>query len=482
MSVLPQLEHDLIDAASRRLRESAREAGQPARRHSMPLESRRAMPRLARATRATWRRPRRPRPSGLRLALTLTACLLASATVGLAASGVLLTGSPVPPSGTTNPKFGLGVPSRHGALLLPLRIPDPEGGPPWGMRIVETTRGESCLQIGRVQRGELGQLGIDGIFHDDRQFHPIPIDALPPVTRSGIQPAMGARADCRLPGKAIAGEMFGLDRNGAHIRDARHAPLRRLRDVSFGVLGPDAVRVAYNAGGKAHSEAVVPGVGAYLIVLPASPGEQENSGYASIGTYGRLQARGAVTAITYRLKGKLCERGRPQSSWSNRHVPHKCPFFHVKPSERPPAKMPDLHEKIHVHLSIRNGLVTAMQVSFAAPYAIDSAQWEYALTSPPCSPPGPFTASSYLGAALQRDVAEGATVRFHVPNPFADPSCKRHPLTVEVLYRHAEGGRGTLVGTANVPLPPGTKPLRTEEPVVVRHRLIRRGGRLRERG
>lgn len=52
-------------------------------------------------------------------------CASASA---VAASGVLLTGSPILLTGTSNPSFGLGVPSLHGARLLPLRIPDPEGG------------------------------------------------------------------------------------------------------------------------------------------------------------------------------------------------------------------------------------------------------------------------------------------------------------------------------------------------------------------
>ena len=100
-------------------------------------------------------------------------CLLAMTTVALAATGVILTGAPVRPEESLNPNVGIGIPAPGSSQLLTLRIPDPEGGLPWGMRVVRTTRGEVCLQIARVLGTQLGALGIDGEFHNDGRFHPI---------------------------------------------------------------------------------------------------------------------------------------------------------------------------------------------------------------------------------------------------------------------------------------------------------------------
>lgn len=448
MTVLPQLERDLVDAAEKRLARAATRLADAHRASALP---------------ASTRMSRRLRPRGLRLALLVGACLLATATAGLAASGILLTGSPVPPSGTTNPNFGLGVPTRNGVTLLPLRIPDPEGGPPWGMRIVTTSRGESCIQIGRVHDGQIGELGIDGAFHNDRRFHRIPANALPAVAGDGTQPTMGAHTNCRLPGKAVAGESR-VDRSAAGFIDPSHATLRESRVISYGVLGPQAVSIAYEEGGRKRTERVLPRLGAYLVVQRPTRKTSESWGAtASLGTYGRLQASGAVTAITYRLDGKLCERGRPQPPGAQQHLPHECPFFHVKPSERPPAKMPDLHKKLNVHLSFHKHAVKALHVSFAAPYAIHSAKWEYQLEVPSCTSQhyGRFRSSTsvvYPGSTLQRDVAKGETIRFTIPNPFGPRACRLRPLTVDVVYRHAESPARTLVGSATLPMPPGDKP------------------------
>jgi hypothetical protein len=61
--------------------------------------------------------------------------------------------------------------------LLPIRVADPQGGPPWGLRLVRTTRGDTCVQLGRVQDGQLGSLGIADAWDNDHRFHPIPPSA-----------------------------------------------------------------------------------------------------------------------------------------------------------------------------------------------------------------------------------------------------------------------------------------------------------------
>src|SRR5439155_5493846 len=99
---------------------------------------------------------------------------LVLAAVGIAAGGLLDNGKPVKPPGHQAPKphEGLGVIKPGSVKILPVAVPDPAGGPPWGLRYLETTRGAGCLQTGRLVRGQLGVLGQDGAFGNDARFHP----------------------------------------------------------------------------------------------------------------------------------------------------------------------------------------------------------------------------------------------------------------------------------------------------------------------
>lgn len=80
-----------------------------------------------------------------------------SAAVALAA----LTGSPIPGRGgdtvTVRPAAG----STH---LSTVRAVDPDGGPPWALRIGTAPGGLQCLGIGQVQDGRLGLVGLDDRF------------------------------------------------------------------------------------------------------------------------------------------------------------------------------------------------------------------------------------------------------------------------------------------------------------------------------
>jgi hypothetical protein len=109
---------------------------------------------------------------GLRLAGVAAVVLVLSAAVAVAASGVL-SGSPV--KGFVWPRnVGQGAAITSSAELLPLSARDPAGGLPWGLREVKTTRGDACLQFGRLDQGKLGVLGQDGAFNDDHEFHELP--------------------------------------------------------------------------------------------------------------------------------------------------------------------------------------------------------------------------------------------------------------------------------------------------------------------
>ena len=105
-------------------------------------------------------RPRRwwRRSSALLVLLPLTV-----ATVAVAAQTGILSGEPVknPPGLKLDPKKGLGVIVGPGKLF-DVRASDPSGEPPWAVRMVKTSRGLGCVQLGRLVDGKLGVLGRDG--------------------------------------------------------------------------------------------------------------------------------------------------------------------------------------------------------------------------------------------------------------------------------------------------------------------------------
>jgi hypothetical protein len=471
MSILPQLERDLHEAAERTLGDhkaslrigdeaSDAEAGRPATRTG------------------THRRARRMRV----LALAFV-CLLATATIALAATGVILTGAPVRPQGPLNPDAGEGVPAPGAARLLALRVPDPEGGLPWGMRLVRTTRGELCVQIGRVANGQLGELGVDGVFHDDGRFHPIAPDVLPETSGVGKGVAdddATASVSCELAGHAIAGAHIGVDRSaGAANGDARAIPRGALRNLYYGLLGPDAVSVSYREGAEERSEAVLPPLGAYLIVRRIAAHQNVGVGGESIGTDDDLAPYPPLVAITYRLDGKLCQRGPTLAPGVRSHLTHPCPFPHW-PSSRYVAPR-DLHQSLRVRLKLRHRVLTAVELSFTAPFAVTSATADYQVRIPVPSclasarPPAANrhggttpSATGYGRTSIERDIARGATVTLSLSGlslfsglcgePRALRPWTRRAATIEVVYVHPDGGASVLVGTAIVRVPAGTSP------------------------
>jgi hypothetical protein len=473
MSVLPQLERDLYEAAEHSL---------GGRKASLRISDDANAAEAGRSARWTDARGRARRVRVLALAFV---CLLATATIALAATGVILTGAPVRPQGSLNPDAGEGVPAPGAAQLLPLRVPDPGGGPQWGMRLVRTTRGELCVQIGRIANGQLGELGVDGVFHDDGRFHPISPDVLPETSGAGKSVEDDAATEsvsCELAGHAIAGAHIGVDRSaGAANGDARTIPRGDLRDLYYGLLGPNAVSVSFREGSKARSEAVLPALGAYLIVRRIAPHQNVGVGGESIGTDGDLAPYPPLVAITYRLDGTLCQRGPTLAPGTISHLAHRCPFPHW-PSSRDVAPR-DLHQPLRVRLQIRHRLLTTVQLSFIAPFAVTSANAFYQVRIPSvsCLPSARGARSAtgahgrtapvvagYGGTSIERNVARGATVTqslsasvlfsgqcggFRAPRPWT-----RRVATIEVLYAHPDGEPPVIVGAAVVQVPAGVRP------------------------
>jgi hypothetical protein len=278
---------------------------------------------------------------------------LAATAFGLGAAGVFERGTPVGPEVRPSPTKNEGVAIAGTVKLLPLRVADPAGGLPWGLRALRTTRGLTCVQLGRVDFGTVGFLGRDGSFANDGRFHPLsqnyfntpfgcaPTDArghgflnafLQDLPASGGQtgPGCGAEED----------RTYGP---GARRRPT--CPLRDLREVSFGLLGPDAVSVTHlTASGGRATTATTGTDGAYLVVLPHA-----TSGCLVPDAHARFPTRcevgfqgdtggpgvpsGAVTAVTYR-DGHVCRVPTPGSRAS---LFERCPpvGFEASSASRP---------------------------------------------------------------------------------------------------------------------------------------------------
>lgn len=445
MSVFPEFERALHEAAQRRLGRQARPA------HAIGL-------RLGRIRRRS-------------LLLAMLAVLGACA-IALAATGVILTGAPVRPEELLNPHVGVGVSTPAGTSAIVATAPDPQGGLPWGMRIVHTTRGETCLQIGRIQSGQLGVLGIDGAFADDGRFHPIPVNALP---RDDYHHAVfdsligSATISCALNGKAVAGEHVGVDRSADPNANTTHRPPADLRDLLYGLLGPRAVSVTYRVGRSSHTVGAVGASGVYLIVHDFSHKEKAGSGGEALGTFGDLAPTSPLSLITYRIGGRVCNRGPSLPPWAVSHISKPCPFPHWSH----PAPESALHLPLRVRVSTHGRTVSGLSISLSAPFAVTSAREHYTLTtlSQICNP-AMHGAQGGGVESIARNVRRGERIGWHVTYP-STSGCNRRTLHVEVVYSSDEG-RGRTIASAMIHAPPGTSfaasPTPPTNPPAVRHR------------
>lgn len=248
------------------------------------------------------------------LSIVLAAVVLAGP--AYAAVSLITSGSSVPAQGPTTPRAFNGIALHGGSRMLSLRTPDPSGGLPWGMRTVATTRGLVCVQVGRVALGTIGALGRDDAFSDDGRFHPFSPDyqSGPPscsmpdgrgrvflnvaeygVPTSGIVPFGGRQGGCLPPRPAMPEARRG------RLRRVPLCPARDLRNVFYGLLGPDAVSISYTApNGESITRMTSGGDGAYLLVFPGGVSAQNGSGSYDAGLF-----PGPITAVHYR-DGHTC--------------------------------------------------------------------------------------------------------------------------------------------------------------------------------
>jgi len=228
---------------------------------------------------AAGRHPRRAwlgRSNRLRLLASAAAIALLLAGVTLAAGQLIGTGVPVKPvvgeavfPNTATSGEGLAIPAS--VKLLNLASADPGGGLAWGMRVFDTTRGVGCVQVGRLLAGQLGVLGRDGAFADDGRFHALPLQQSEGYERCAPLDAHGrAYLAGSIVGVAASAYQLGCTPvwNKPAPGEPASCPAGDERELDFGLLGPQALSVTYEADGHTHTVPTVGPQGAYLIVTP----------------------------------------------------------------------------------------------------------------------------------------------------------------------------------------------------------------------
>lgn len=363
------------------------------------------------------------------------------ATAGaLAATGVLQipTGEPVEPHRVERDAgHGVGVPVGATAQLLPLRVADPAGGPPWGLRMVTTSRGLACLQLGRVVGDELGVLGQDGIEKDDGRFHPLPIAT-----------AASALTPCQIPDGA--GRFFaGVDRltyasgdtpvRACRGREMLHrtggprCPAVDERRVAYGLLGPEAARITYVDGTSAE---VSPPLGAYLSVRP---GKGESGVTAMGGTPVGSDFDMGVARIDYR-DGTSCPGKKPRAFCP--------PKGYVK---RTPAKPGAVRARLTVTMGTRkfgkHKRVPEIRVRFRAPAAITDAQTMYLFEGRVPDSPAKRCHGQIFYTPTNHDIARGDVVKlFGVIPPDCKGTLRAQVILADISYHNGKPKPG-VVGT-----------------------------------
>jgi hypothetical protein len=404
----------------------------------------------------------RPRTRG---AIVLVALLLL-ALGALAAGGVIEIGSraKLPFSVLGNAHEGTGALLAGTVHRLPIAAPDPAGGPPWGMRELSTSRGTGCLQIGRIVDGKLGALGQDHAFGDDGRFHELPVaadfngcelldgdhrlfanvtaDARPASAWVGTGGRLGG---CVPPtaGPYEKGLRLTPQERALGVRPAPICRQADLRNIYYGLLGPQAQSITYLLDGRRHTLATIGPEGAYMFVTRASPKQLLN--FANAGTADVVPVDGPVREIHYR-DGATCHL--TAKSWIGGR--HACtPSLPEPYGYAPVGKVPSPAEaaaSVHAHIGRERLGRTAILVSFRVPLAITDGRRAYSIRwREPGMPPG-----AYGGTRIDQDIRAGSTVT----EPIGGLGARGQTVTGSVSLQQAIGAGG-LEGPGAVSVPVG---------------------------
>jgi hypothetical protein len=238
-------------------------------------------------------------------------------TVLTPSAAVLPIGVPAGPSGPQKEATVGSIEQR--TLKLAATARDIHKGLPWGLEAFQTTNGQTCVLAGREQSGRVGVIGVDGAFKNDGRFHPFT-----PYTLSQYcgqtDRNNSAFINVSDPTTAASGNDQDIVHEGCQPspvsgRSARaqRCPAADVRQLEYGLLGPDAKSITSTAGGRTITTPTGPG-GAYIVVGPRA---ERSSGV----TVSSQLVPGMVTAVTYR-DGSTC---RPRPVVVRRHDSLECP-------------------------------------------------------------------------------------------------------------------------------------------------------------
>jgi hypothetical protein len=159
--------------------------------------------------------------------------------------------------------------------LLGLRVPDPAGGPPWGIQLAfsQAPLGTAVsIEIGRIANGRIGVIGEDNAYHDDGRFHPAtaPADlmnpAMYPIGGSIRTPALQNTNTFDLVLPAVASASQGC--STTTLSDYADCPQHDLRTIVAGFVGLTARTVTIAGNGIRETQPLTPNDhGFYLLVL-----------------------------------------------------------------------------------------------------------------------------------------------------------------------------------------------------------------------
>ena len=438
---MPQLRRALVDAARRQHEAVGGRTSEPGEAHA---SARRRWPRL--------------RASRWRVVLVMLLLVLVGAAVAFA-SGLISFGAPATSVPVfANPRAGLGKIAPGTVRLLPISVPDPRGGLPWGMRVLSTTRGVGCLQVGRLLDGRLVALGQDGAFGNDGRAHELPLSTNVERLNCSLVDGRGGIFDSVTIKSEVASAAQGVhcEPPGTYAPSHRAAfstcPLADERNLYYGMLGPDATSLTYSSGGKSHTVATVGPDGAYLIVTPGTT-------HRYSGAAGRLERAGLyafddvpvyspITAIHYR-GGATChlmtaERWIYGSRACAPPLPE--PFGWVQAGVPTHAQ---LATPIHTTLIRDAEGRRAIRVRFTSRVAISSLRGEYHLEwhDPGMAPQGyatqtidEGTSASYSGLIPQgRNIAAGQTLTATIDEGRFGPPLAPGITTGSVTLDYATG-------------------------------------------
>jgi hypothetical protein len=406
------------------------------------------------------------------LVLAVIAAILAAA-VAVAASGVL-TGEPVHnrKGVSFSPTRGLGTPVMDTVRLLGLRVPDPQGGLPWGLRTLRTTRSLACVQVGRVHQGKLGVLGQDGAFGNDGRFHELPANVLSGVncqTTDAAGHGFVAVSYQGLPASAMDGFCRARDmpapRRLKGIRapaPTPRCPAADERIVYYGLLGPDAESVSYRAeDGRIATAATSGRDGGYLVVLRPTA-QHPARGYFAPGA----SPGSGLLSVRYR-DGHVCRIRSPRALGGAK----PCPRVGYVVPRMPRLTDAQVAAPVTAHISLKPVLVPGratippdaqrqwkLTISFRARIAGDAKSYYIVEVAPAEARRCQF---GTMFSPVARDVGPGELVRqtFWVPARchglvrgavwFHQPDARR----ADPLPFSAVPGKGPLVGTYTVKIP-----------------------------